>query len=109
MAGAGLSDFKQLARLGDGAFSVVYKVQRLADGEIYALKMVKLPKLKSKEKQNALNEVRLLASVQHENIIAYKEAFYDDHSACLCIVTEFADGGDLLGAINQHRKNRTYF
>jgi NIMA (never in mitosis gene a)-related kinase len=74
--GSSLSDFNQLSKLGEGSFAVVYKVLRHADRGIYALKMVKLPSLKEKEKQNALNEVRLLASVQHENIIAYKEAFF---------------------------------
>lgn len=33
--------------------------------------------LSDKEKQNALNEVRILASVDHRNIIGYKEAFID--------------------------------
>jgi hypothetical protein len=28
--------------------------------------------LKEKEKQNSLNEVRLLASIEDENIVAYK-------------------------------------
>jgi len=36
--------------------------------------------LSEKEKQNALNEVRLLASIVHPNIIAYKEAFIDKSS-----------------------------
>jgi NIMA (never in mitosis gene a)-related kinase len=81
-----LADFKQLSLLGEGAYSAVYKVLRLADREIYALKKVKLPSLSDKEKQNALNEVRLLASIRHENVIAYKEAFFDDKTRCLCIV-----------------------
>lgn len=102
-----LADFKQLARLGEGAFSVVYKVQRLADKGIYALKMVKLPSLKEKEKQNALNEVRLLASVNNEYIIAYKEAFFDEKFRCLCIVTEYADKGDLFQQISKCQKEKT--
>mmetsp|Transcript_57420 Transcript_57420/g.161083 ORF Transcript_57420/g.161083 Transcript_57420/m.161083 type:complete len:446 (+) Transcript_57420:91-1428(+) len=103
-----LSDFKQLSLLGEGAYSAVYKVQRLADGETYALKKVKLPSLSDKEKQNALNEIRLLASVRHENVISYKEAFFDDKTRCLCIVTECADGGDLLNQINKCQKERTH-
>ncbi len=53
-------------------------------------------KLSSREKENALNEVRILASINHPNIIGYKEAFFDDASNCLCIVMEHADGGDIL-------------
>eukprot|EP00397_Hematodinium_sp_SG-2012_P005722 GEMP01005744.1.p1 GENE.GEMP01005744.1~~GEMP01005744.1.p1 ORF type:complete len:667 (+),score=125.66 GEMP01005744.1:68-2068(+) len=113
LAGTGqsssLKDFKQLALLGEGAYSTVFKVLRLSDQKIYSLKKVKLPSLSEKEKQNSLNEVRLLASVQHENVIAYKEAFLDEASGCLCIVTEFADGGDLYQKITQHQKLRTFF
>jgi serine/threonine protein kinase len=103
-----LADFKQLCLLGEGAYSAVYKVLRLADREIYALKKVKLPSLSDKEKQNALNEVRLLASIKHENIIAYKEAFFDDKTRCLCIVTEYADSGDLFQQITKCQKERVH-
>lgn len=34
--------------------------------------------LSDKEKQNALNEVRILASIKHPSIIAYKEAFIEE-------------------------------
>ncbi len=40
-------------------------------------------KLSEKEQENALNEVRILASVRHPNIIAYKEAFFEDRSGSL--------------------------
>lgn len=103
-----LADFKQLALLGEGAYSAVYKVLRMRDRELYALKKVKLPSLSDKEKQNALNEVRLLASIRHENIIAYKEAFFDDKTRCLCIVTEYADSGDLFQQITKCQKARTH-
>eukprot|EP00927_Polykrikos_kofoidii_P068756 TRINITY_DN64078_c0_g1_i1.p1 TRINITY_DN64078_c0_g1~~TRINITY_DN64078_c0_g1_i1.p1 ORF type:complete len:613 (+),score=107.83 TRINITY_DN64078_c0_g1_i1:108-1946(+) len=102
-----LHDFKQINLLGEGAYSSVYKVQRLADGEIYALKKVKLPSLSDKERQNALNEVRLLASVKNPYIIDYKEAFFDDKSRCLCIVTEYADAGDLYQQIVRCQKERS--
>jgi serine/threonine protein kinase len=103
-----LADFKQLSLLGEGAYSAVYKVLRLADRELYALKKVKLPSLSDKEKQNALNEVRLLASIRHENVIAYKEAFFDDKTRCLCIVQEYADSGDLFHLITKSQKGRTH-
>ena len=44
---------------------------------------VKMIKLSEKEKENALNEVRILASIRHANIIAYKEAFFDEPSSSL--------------------------
>jgi NIMA (never in mitosis gene a)-related kinase len=52
----------------------------LEDGEFYALKKVKLNHLSEKEKENAINEVRILASIKHKNVISYKEAFIDNAS-----------------------------
>jgi len=42
------------------------------------MKKVKMQGLSARERENALNEVRLMASIEHETIIAYKEAFFDD-------------------------------
>jgi NIMA (never in mitosis gene a)-related kinase len=67
-------------KLGTGAFSQVYKVVRKSDQKPYALKKVKMLKLTAKEKENALNEVRILASIRHPNVAGYNEAFYDDDS-----------------------------
>lgn len=64
------------------------------------MKKVKMVKLTPKEKENALNEVRILASINHPNVIGYKEAFFEDSANTLCIVMECADGGDLLQKIN---------
>jgi NIMA (never in mitosis gene a)-related kinase len=44
----------------------------------YALKKVKLNELSFKERESALNEIRILASIDHDNIIAYKDAFIDE-------------------------------
>lgn len=98
-----LSNFEILTKLGDGAYSSVYKVRRIADGNIYALKKVKMQNLNKKEKKNALNEVRILASINHPNIISYKEAFFDD-SGSLCLVMEYADNGDLYQKIVKYQK-----
>jgi NIMA (never in mitosis gene a)-related kinase len=55
----------------------------VTDNKSYALKKVKLLNLKEKEKENALNEIRLLASIKHPNIISYKEAFWETKANCL--------------------------
>jgi len=78
-----MNDFQILSKLGEGAYSVVHKVRRNVDGNIYALKKVKLLNLSEKEKQNALNEVRILASVKSKYVISYKEAFFDENESCL--------------------------
>lgn len=101
-----LKDFEQLNKLGEGAFSQVFKVKRKSDGQIYALKRVKLGSLSVKEKENAVNEVRILASINDPNIVGYKEAFLDDLGN-MYIVMEFAGGGDLYHKIEEHKKKRT--
>jgi len=58
-------------------------VQRQQDSQFYALKQVKVGELSRKEKDNALNEIRILASIRHPNIISYKEAFVDEPSESL--------------------------
>jgi NIMA (never in mitosis gene a)-related kinase len=73
------------------------------------MKKVKMGKLSRNEKQNALNEVRILASVNHPNVIGYKEAFFDDSSNHLCIVMEHADGGDILGQIKNKNAKKDHY
>ena len=43
----------------------------------------------------------------HPNIIAYKEAFFEDASSSLCLVMEFANDGDLYQKICEHQKKNT--
>jgi NIMA (never in mitosis gene a)-related kinase len=104
-----LNDFKIISKLGEGAYSVVYKALRIADNQIYALKKVKLLNLNDKEKENALNEVRLLASLGSKYVIKFMESFWDHENSCLCIVMEFADNGDLFQKICLHQKAETQF
>ncbi|CAD8184138.1 unnamed protein product [Paramecium pentaurelia] len=99
-----LKDFQILQELGEGAYSKVYKIKRIADQQEYALKKVRLQSLSDKEKQNALNEVRILASVRHANVIQYKEAFLEEQQQILCIVMEYADDGDLFQKIIESQK-----
>jgi NIMA (never in mitosis gene a)-related kinase 1/4/5 len=65
----------------------------------YALKKVKMMNLSEKERANALNEVRILASVDHPNVIGFKEAFVDEASSSMCLVMELADNGDVFQKI----------
>lgn len=55
-------------------------MQRIADSQIYALKKVKMNNLSLKEQENALNEVRILASLKDNYIIGYKHAFIEANS-----------------------------
>lgn len=64
--------------------------------------------MKEKDRVNALNEIRILASVVGENIIGFKDSFYDDNSSDLCIVLEFAGQGDITRKIKEHSKQKKF-
>ena len=40
-----IKDFIVISKLGEGAYSTVYKARRHADSELYAIKMVKVKTL----------------------------------------------------------------
>ena len=103
-----MNDFQIINKLGEGAYSMVYKVKRIIDNQIYALKKVKLLNLSEKEKENSLNEVRILASVKSNFVVSYKEAFFDEKDNTLCLVMEFADNGDLYQKIVSHKKSANF-
>jgi NIMA (never in mitosis gene a)-related kinase len=104
-----IRDFKKEKVIGKGSFGSVYLVRRRQDNKIYALKSVILEKLSKKEQENSVNEVRILASVNHPNVIGYKEAFWDDEKSALNIVMEYADDGDLHSKIEKMKKAGGYF
>ena len=104
-----LNDFEFRESLGKGSFGSVYIVKRKENQKIYAMKRVRLINLGEKEKQNSFNEVRLLASFSHPNIIGYKEAFFDEKSSTLNIVMEYADDGDLSTKIKNNLKRHVNF
>ena len=104
-----LEDFEYGRVLGKGVFGSVLIVKRKEDKEIYSMKRVKIGGLTKKELENSFNEVRLLASLNHKNVIGYREAFYDQKSKTLNIVMEYADDGDLSTKIKQAIKNQVFF
>ena len=104
-----LNDFEFGTKLGKGAFGSVSIVKRKEDQQTYAMKRVKMINLNQKEKDNSFNEVRILASLRHKNIIGYKEAFFDEKSSTLNIVMEYADDGDLSSKIKDMLKKHLQF
>lgn len=66
------ANFEILKKIGEGSYSSVFKVRRLVNNHLYALKQIRITHLSKKDMDSALNEVRLLASFHHPNIIAYK-------------------------------------
>ena len=109
MSFSSLKDFEIGKTLGKGAFGCVCLVKRKFDGKTYAMKRIKMVQLSDKEKENSLNEIRILASLSHKNIIGYKDAFFDEKSKTLNIVMEFANDGDISSKIKTKLKKKRYF
>ena len=61
-------------------------MKRIEDGKVYALKKVKIASQSQKDKENAINEVRILSCINHPNVVSYKEAFIDNESSTLNLV-----------------------
>ena len=53
--------------------------------------------------------MRLLASIDAPNVISYKTAFFQETGNTLCILMEYADGGDLAGLIKKKKQNKFRF
>ena len=103
------NDFEFIRTLGKGAFSTVYLVRRKIDQKQYALKSIIMEKLKENEQHNNVNEIRILASISHPNVIGYKEAFFNDKNKTLNIVMEYCDDGDLETKIKNMKRNKQKF
>lgn len=97
-----INGFQLLKFLGKGTFGAVYQARREADSKIYAIKKVDTRRMTAKERAEAVNEIRVLASVAGEHVITFYEAFVADD--VLYIVTEYAGNGDLLGFLKNKKR-----
>ena len=84
-------------------------MKRKIDKKSYALKKVRIDYLSEKERTNAINEVRILASINDHNVVQYKEVFVDKNYNSLCIVMEYADNGDLYQKIVKCQDDNVLF
>ena len=104
-----LNDFIFGKVLGKGSFGTVVIVTRKQDDKIYAMKRVNISSLSDKDKKSSLNEIRILASLNHQNIIDYKEAFFDEETKTLNIVMEYAEEGDIENKVKENLKHHLRF
>ncbi|NXH44719.1 E2AK1 kinase, partial [Dicaeum eximium] len=72
-----LNEFEEIARLGSGGYGKVYKVRNKLDGQFYAIKKIKIKKATRRDCMKVLREVKVLAGLQHPNIVGYHTAWME--------------------------------
>ena len=79
--------------IGKGNYGKAYLVKSKEDNNLYVNKIIDMSQFSKDQLESALHEAEILKSLQHPNIIRCIDFFVDNKK--LCLVTEYADLGDL--------------
>ncbi|TIB01977.1 hypothetical protein E3P96_02252 [Wallemia ichthyophaga] len=93
----GLEQYEIIDKMGDGAFSNVYKALDTKNHQKVAIKVVRKYELSSHQRSNILKEVQIMRAVRHENII--KLLTFIDSKDYYHLVLELSEGGELFHQI----------
>ncbi|XP_076813812.1 uncharacterized protein LOC143460256 isoform X1 [Clavelina lepadiformis] len=85
--------FEKIRMVGKGAFGTAVLYRKKDDNSLVVLKEINMTELNSQERLMAINETKVLAMLNHPNIICYYDTF-EDHGV-LMIEMEYADDGTL--------------
>lgn len=94
----GLERWELLEKMGDGAFSNVYRAKDLTGGagEV-AIKVVRKFEMNNMQRANILKEVQIMRQIDHPNII--KLVDFSESRQYYYIILELAPGGELFHQI----------
>ena len=96
------SDFKFHFVLGKGGFGKVWKVQKVANNQPFAMKeMSKVQIVHKRSVHSVINERKLLAQLHHPFLVNMHYAFQDKENLFLCL--DLLLGGDLRYHISKHK------
>ncbi|XP_064645457.1 uncharacterized protein LOC135498878 isoform X2 [Lineus longissimus] len=88
-----MAGFEKIRTVGKGAYGAAVLYRKRDDDSLVILKEINMHDLNAAERQLALNEVKVLAVLDHPNIISYYDSFEED--GVLMIEMEYANGGTL--------------
>lgn len=86
-----VAGYEKIRTVGKGSFGSAVLYRRKDDDSLVIIKETNITELSQNERQLALNEVNLLANLDHPNIISYYDSFYQE--GVLMIEMEYAEGG----------------
>ena len=102
-------DYNVIGKIGQGTYSSVYKAEILSSNIQTAIKVIPISKLTAKQIQNTLNEIRIICSIDHPNVVKYYDAFISNDNSLLFVVMEYLEGGDLSDRLSCLSKNNLNF
>lgn len=92
--------YKMIKVLGEGSFGKCYLVEAASDKSRCVIKQIDIKFMSADEKNETIREAMILKNLAHPNIIRFRDA-YTTKKQKLCIVMDFADGGDLQSKIKE--------
>lgn len=92
-----LEKYEVLEKLGEGAFSIVYKARHRATGEMVAIKILRKYQMDRAQKQAVLKEVIIMRQLNHPHVTKFIE--FIESETYFYIVQELIVGGEVFAAI----------
>ena len=91
-------EYDLIKKLGEGAYGCVYKIQQKTTNYLRAVKAFKRSEV---DEEEFTNEIQLLKTLDHPNIIKLFDCYYD--SKYYYMVEEYCSGGDLFDYIQKEK------
>nr|CEL65187.1 TPA: Protein kinase domain containing protein, related [Neospora caninum Liverpool] len=101
--------YKKVRLIGSGSFGRAYLVRDKDDAQkLYVMKLIDISQMDGKTREDTFNEAKVLSTLKpHPFIVRYHQSYiYEDH---LCIIMDFAAGGDIAARIKEQKKTGQRF
>eukprot|EP00668_Euglena_longa_P020850 GGOE01025955.1.p1 GENE.GGOE01025955.1~~GGOE01025955.1.p1 ORF type:complete len:409 (+),score=118.20 GGOE01025955.1:1-1227(+) len=102
-SGGVMEKYTKVRNVGKGGMGQCILVRDNTDSRQFIMKLVDMSQMNKKERTAALHEAKVLSSLHHPNVVQYVDSFLTKRGDQLCIVMEWADGGDLAGKVKLRR------
>ncbi|GIY14648.1 hypothetical protein CDAR_567131 [Caerostris darwini] len=96
-----MENYEKIRLVGRGAFGTVYLCNQKSDNKLVITKEIPVDQMTVEERQVSMNEAKVLAMLDHPNVVAYYESFLEDKT--MIIVMEYVQGGTLFDYLIQRK------